>query len=58
MADVIQPCRRRDRAARRSRMQGEEVVVVSHGGAIRAAVAHALRIGPTTRCTCRCRTCR
>lgn len=25
---------------------GEDVVVVSHGGAIRAAVAHALRIGP------------
>ena len=25
---------------------GEQVVVVSHGGAIRAAVAHALQIGP------------
>ena len=37
---------------------GEDVVAVSHGGAIRAAVAHCLRIGPTTRCTCRSRTCR
>ena len=26
--------------------QGEDVVIVSHGGAIRAAVAHCLRIGP------------
>ena len=26
--------------------QGQDVVMVSHGGAIRAAVAHCLRIGP------------
>jgi alpha-ribazole phosphatase len=26
--------------------EGEDVVIVSHGGAIRAAVAHCLRIGP------------
>ena len=25
---------------------GRDVVIVSHGGAIRAAIAHALRIGP------------
>jgi broad specificity phosphatase PhoE len=25
---------------------GREVVIVSHGGAIRGAIAHALRIGP------------
>ena len=25
---------------------GEDVIIVSHGGAIRAAVAHCLRIGP------------
>ncbi|MBV9247709.1 MAG: histidine phosphatase family protein, partial [Acetobacteraceae bacterium] len=25
---------------------GEDVVAISHGGSIRAAVAHALRIGP------------
>ena len=37
---------------------GRDVVIVSHGGAIRGAIAHALRIGPTTRCTCRSRTCR
>jgi broad specificity phosphatase PhoE len=29
-----------------AKFAGEEVVVVSHGGTIRAAVAHALRIGP------------
>jgi len=29
-----------------SRHPGEDVVIVSHGGAIRAAVAHCLRIGP------------
>ena len=33
-----------ERLARRH--QGEDVIVVSHGGAIRAAVAHCLRIGP------------
>jgi broad specificity phosphatase PhoE len=26
--------------------RGQDVVIVSHGGAIRAAVAHCLRIGP------------
>ena len=29
-----------------TRHAGEDVVIVSHGGAIRAAVAHCLRIGP------------
>ncbi len=28
------------------RHEGEDVVIISHGGAIRAAVAHCLRIGP------------
>ena len=28
------------------RHQGEDVIAVSHGGAIRAAVAHCLQIGP------------
>ena len=29
-----------------ARAPGQDVVIVSHGGAIRAAVAHCLRIGP------------
>jgi broad specificity phosphatase PhoE len=29
-----------------ARHNGEDVIIVSHGGAIRAAVAHCLRIGP------------
>ena len=28
--------------------EGEDLVIVAHGGAIRAAIAHALRIGPDT----------
>ncbi len=45
IADVIQ---RAGAAIERlaSAHAGEDVVVVSHGGAIRAAVAHALQIGP------------
>jgi broad specificity phosphatase PhoE len=45
MADVI---RRAGTALERLALQhaGHDVVIVSHGGTIRAAVAHALRIGP------------
>ena len=59
MAEVHRPRRRRPWSGWRDAHAGEDVVVVSHGGAIRAAVAHcAAASAPTTRCTCPCRTCR
>jgi broad specificity phosphatase PhoE len=37
---------------------GGDVVIVAHGGSIRAAIAHAMEIPPRPRCPSRSRTCR